>query len=134
MSGLALEQSDRPGLSTFLAGHLSCEGGTDIELRGGEEGAMIRVTCTHCGMAIEAPAASWEGWGEERTRDAGSPARRFEPGRRRLGRRRTRGSSGRRPPTEIERDQVRRDRLITGVIAAWVTAGFVLFAIAILWR
>src|SRR5690242_16402423 len=129
MSGLALEQSDRPGLSTFLGTHLSCQGGTDVELRASEEGAMIRVTCTQCGMAIEAPAASWQGWWEERAREA--PTRRFEPTRRRLARRRKAGAAARgRPPVEIAGDEAWRRRLFTGVIVAWVIGGLALFAVA----
>ena len=132
MSGLALEQSDRPGLSTFLGTHLSCEGETDVELRAGEDGAMIRVTCTQCGMAIEAPAASWQGWWEERAR---APTRTFEPTRRRLARRRKRSSAPRgRPPVEIDGDEPWRRRLVTGVIVAWVIGGVLLFVVAILWR
>ena len=133
MSGLALEQSDRPGLSTFLGTHLSCEGGTDVELRAGEEGAMIRVTCTRCGMAIEAPAASWQGWWEER--NAMAPTRRFEPSRLRLARSRKPSTARRgRPVVEIDGEEAWRRRLVTGVIAAWVIGGVVLFCVAILWR
>jgi hypothetical protein len=135
MGGLALEQSDRPGLATFLARHLTCGDGTDIQLCGGEDGAMIRVTCTHCGMAIEAPAASWEGWWDERTRDATAPRRRFEPSRRRVpGKRRTTSPPQVRPPVEVAGDQKWRRRLVTGLIAAWLTGGVVLLAVAILGR
>ena len=135
MGGLALEQSDRPGLATFLARHLTCEGGTDVQLHAGEDGSMIRVTCTHCGMAIEAPAASWEGWWEERTREAAAPTRRFEPSHRRLAqRRRTITPHRARTPVEVADDHVWRRRLVTGLIAVWLTGGLVLLAIALLGR
>jgi hypothetical protein len=135
MGGLALERSDRPGLATFLARHLTCEGGTDVQLRGGEDGAMIRVTCTHCGMAIEAPAASWEGWWEERTRDVAAPTRRFEPSHRRLaGRRRSITPPRARPPVKGAGDDVWRRRFVTGLISVWLTGGLVLLAIAVLGR
>jgi hypothetical protein len=135
MGGLALEQSDRPGLATFLARHLACGGGTDIQLQGGEDGSMIRVTCTHCGIAIEAAAASWEGWWEERTRDAATPTRRFEPSHRRLTRRRRTTTSPRaRPPVKGAGDDVWRRRVVMGLIAVWLTGGLVLLAIAVIGR
>ena len=96
---------------------------------------MIRVTCTHCGMAIEAPAASWEGWWEERAREAAAPTRRFEPSQRRLARRRRTMTPPRvRPTLEVAGDDVWRRRLVTGLIAVWLTGGLVLLAIAVLGR
>ena len=94
----------------------------------GADGSMIRVTCTHCGRAIEAPAASWEGWWEERALDAPAPSRRFEPRREQLERRRRTTASPPRvePMSEATRAPGWRRILLTALVVAWMSAGVLL--------
>src|SRR4051794_7476319 len=132
MTGLALERSDRPGLSRFLARHRACAGGVDVRRLLGPDGSMIRVTCTQCGQAIEAPAASWEGWWEESTDETPSRAR-FDPSRDRPARRRRPIVSPRvKPLSERSRGQPWRRPVAMALIAAWSAAGLVLIGLAIL--
>src|SRR5262245_47696771 len=135
METLALERSDRPGLASFLASHLTCEGGIDIELRPGGDGSLIRVTCTDCGRAIEALAASWEGWWDEPTRDETAPTPGFEPRDSRPTRTLRKGALPRVQPTMVLAgvDTWRR-RLAIGLISSWLAGGVVLLALAILAR
>ncbi len=89
---------------------------------------MIRVTCTHCGSAIEAPAASWEGWWEEQALDAPAPSRRFEPRRERIERRRRTIASPPRvePMSEATRAPGWRRMLLAALVVAWIVAGLLL--------
>jgi hypothetical protein len=129
---LALERPDRPGLASFLAKHRACGGGIDIKPLPGENGLMIRVTCTHCGQAIEAPAASWEGWWEEQVLEAPAPRRRFEPRRERL----VSSAGNGAPPRVVPASEPRgvpgwRQVLLAMMIVAWTVAGLLLIASAI---
>lgn len=131
MGGLALEQSDRSGLASFLAKHRRCNGGIDIRQHSGGDGSMIRVTCMYCGRAIEAPVDSWEGWWEEQMRAAG-PVRRFEPSRPRPPRARRRAMPARAEPvTEQGSGDIWRRRLTIALISVWVSGGVVLLVVAI---
>jgi len=128
--GLALEKSDG-GLAKFLAHHRACDGGIDVRPVVGRDGSMIRVTCTRCGRAIEALASSWEGWSEERMRDAVGPSRRFEPRSDRLGRGR-----GTTPPPPVESDEASgaagwRRVLVSVLVFAWFAVGLLLMGSAI---
>jgi hypothetical protein len=130
-SGLALERTDRPGLASFLTQHRGCGGGIDVRRLPGEDGSMIRVTCTHCGRAIEAQASSWEGWWEEQALEAPAPRRRFEPQRERLPRRRENNLPPKEPPAESSGGTGWRQVLLAILIVAWTVAGLLLIASAI---
>jgi hypothetical protein len=134
-SGLALERSDRVGLASFLTDHRACEGGIDVRQVPSPDGSMIRVTCRHCGRAIEALASSWEGWGEEQTFEAPARLRRFEPSHPRPARRRrTVPPPLVRPAAVLAGGQTWRRRLAIGLISAWLAGGVVLLAVAIFAR
>jgi hypothetical protein len=131
-SGLALEPSDGSGLAGFLAHHRPCGGGIDVRPVLAPDGEMIRVTCSRCGRAIEAPAASWEGLWDERTPRPPGRRRRFEPSGDSLARRRQHIPPARVDPV-LESDRVPRWRLALTVfvVIAWTACGLLLMGSAI---
>jgi hypothetical protein len=130
IDGLALEPSDGSGLSSFLGTHRACDGGIDVERLLGPDGLMIRVTCRHCGRAVEAAAASWEGWRQEKTSDASGPRRRFEPRRNRHGGRNI-PPPRLAPAPEPSGAPGWRLALVVLVVLAWTAGGLLLIGSAI---
>jgi hypothetical protein len=127
--GLVVEPSDGSGLSRFLAKHRPCDGGVDVARLSDPDGSMIRVTCTHCGKAVEAPASSWEGWSEEQAFEPGVRRRRFEP---RIESRRRHVPPPRQEPASAS-VRAPRWRLVLAVlvVVAWTACGLLLIGSAL---